>query len=366
MIYFTKNFWKIIILTLVVGFSSGVIGAVAAWTLLLAYRTELVLDRTERPNLVVRRQSVIDEEKSRQVILERVLPILAEVWHQASGERDGIDYYLPRDVIGRGLTLTSDGWILAHRSELPRAAKTVKVGIGPALVSPTSILLDTETEAVFIKVQGENLKPAEFGNSEVVGGGQELYVVAGAEALHRVRVHRLVAEGRSSSDHLNITFSFDRELIGQVVGSPLVTGHGEVVGLVNSSRSAIPIHHLTGILKTILTSGELLRPSLGVSGVLLSGARLEDGGKERGFLVASGRAASERGLTRRGAAEAAGLREEDVVLKINETLVNGSQTLSELLLAWKTGDTVDLRIARGEEELVIPVKLGERNTGKEL
>lgn len=366
MSYFTKDFWKIIILTLVVGFASGIAGAVTAWTLLLAYRTELIIERTDRPALAPRREPAANEEKLREAIRERVIPVLAELWRGVSGKRAGSEFYLPSDAVGRGLVVTSDGWIMIHRSELSGDFRTLRVGIGPVAVEPISAVLDSETEVVFLKVQGANLSAAEFGGSTTIRGGDELFVIAGPDILHRVTVHRTTVSGRSSSDRLDTAFTFDRELPGAMVGSPLVTNRGEVVGLVNSKESALPIHEITGILKTLLASGELLRPALGVSGISLAGARLEGGGKERGFLIINDTRTGERGVARRSAAETAGIRDGDVLLKINDTLINGELTLAELLLTYKSGDTVDVRIARGEEEIVIPVTLGLRNTGKDL
>ncbi|WP_437203869.1 PDZ domain-containing protein [Planctomicrobium sp. SH664] len=54
---------------------------------------------------------------------------------------------------------------------------------------------------------------------------------------------------------------------------------------------------------------------------------------------------------------AAGLREGDLVLKVNDQLVESGRTLEQTLLRYHAGDTVDLLVRREQEELLAGVRL---------
>lgn len=61
------------------------------------------------------------------------------------------------------------------------------------------------------------------------------------------------------------------------------------------------------------------------------------------------------------AASRAGLKENDVILNVAGKDVTTRQQLQELLDNYKPGDTVTVRVKRGEEELSLKVRLGSRS-----
>lgn len=143
-----------------------------------------------------------------------------------------------------------------------------------------------------------------------------------------------------------------------------MNAEGEIIALTlgedNRITEAIPMDHLAPIIRSFLKEGVFLRPALGVRGMHLEGSRSASQNRERGFLVL----AEDRGSNRKELSPAfrAGLQPQDIVIKLQDTIINGSRDLSELLLAWNPQDTVDLTILRAEEELIIPVTLGQRSS----
>ena len=363
--YFSKIFIKNILLIIVFGFGAGVVGASALWSMLMAYRTELITGRADIPALLTTRSESIQEKKILDTIRQQTIPTIVDFWNAPSGTSARGTFYLPEDAVGHGIILTTDGWIVTHESVLPRDRSTFRVGVGPAIVKPVTYLLDTETHALFIKIQAENLNAARFAGS-VIADATAFYKITNAHDIRRLEVHLARTTGIVSSDALTTRYMCDCANSPHENGTALVDAQGDIAGMVIASGVALPAHHITSVLHSLLAKHTLARPSLGVNGIQLAGARVEGSGRERGFLLRSDARTGARAVARKSPAEAAGLKEGDSILKINDIVINGEGALADLLLAFRPGDTVDLRIARGTEEVVIPVTLGERQSGKPL
>ena len=58
-------------------------------------------------------------------------------------------------------------------------------------------------------------------------------------------------------------------------------------------------------------------------------------------------------------AEAGGLQTGDVIVKVDDTSVDGYQTLIEILIASKPGDKLKLNFKRGSEDMETEITLSE-------
>jgi putative serine protease PepD len=68
-------------------------------------------------------------------------------------------------------------------------------------------------------------------------------------------------------------------------------------------------------------------------------------------------------LTPGGAAEKAGLKVGDVIVKIDNTAIDSSSTLIDSLLAKSPGDKVTVHFYRGTKQMTVDVTLGELSSG---
>jgi S1-C subfamily serine protease len=62
-------------------------------------------------------------------------------------------------------------------------------------------------------------------------------------------------------------------------------------------------------------------------------------------------------------AEAAGLRDGDIVLTVEDQTIDAEHPLDAVLAGFAPGQTVSLTIRRGDEQLRLPVTLGTRPDG---
>jgi serine protease Do len=139
---------------------------------------------------------------------------------------------------------------------------------------------------------------------------------------------------------------------------------GEVVGINVATASAdnisfaIPINDVKGLIDTVLATGKLERPYLGIRYVSLN----EDIASELNLDVTQG-AFIPRGTSRNPAiiegspAEKAGLQERDVIVEIEGQKLDEKNTVISILSGKRVGDTVTIKVNRDGEEVSVKATL---------
>jgi len=154
-------------------------------------------------------------------------------------------------------------------------------------------------------------------------------------------------------------FQLDARIGNSTLGAPVVDIAGRLVGLVTLHNHnqfgqasgvsfAAYIHEVREALK-ILNEGKFIeRPPQPFMGVGTSKAFTD----KPGLIVGT--------VTSNSGAERAGIRTDDIILSINGTDMNDLGDLQALILKHKVGDTLKVKLLRGEEELEVNVTLGPR------
>jgi serine protease Do len=165
-------------------------------------------------------------------------------------------------------------------------------------------------------------------------------------------------------------------------GGALVNDRGEVIGvntaIVSPSQAsagigfAIPSSLVMEIVPVLIDEGSYTHSWLGISGTTLTNAMADEmglAGYQQGVLVQQ--------ITPDGPADQAGLRGAqteadaegtdeslpvggDLIVAIEGNSIRDFEDLVSALAGYPAGETVDLDIIRDQEELTIPVTLGER------
>lgn len=150
-------------------------------------------------------------------------------------------------------------------------------------------------------------------------------------------------------------------------GGPLLNSRGQVIGI-NSAKAAsgegmgfaIPINTLKPIVAQIKEKGTFTRAYIGITGYDLEsqGTYTEEQlqeyfGTTKGIYIYS--------ITEGGGAEAAGLKQGDIILSLDGIDVSTMNKLNQVLVNYKDGDKVELRILRDGEELTVSVTLTDGN-----
>lgn len=291
---------------------------------------------------------------------------------------------------GSGVVLSADGNILTNNHVVSVAGDsgTITVSFNDgSTVRATIVGTDPVTDIAVIKAEGvSDLTPAAIGKSDDLRVGQAVVAVGSpyglnstvtsgiVSALNRPvsvasserEVPRFPGFGQEDEDasprDLSTTYpaiQTDAAINPGNSGGPLVDMNGRVVGVNSSIRTgngsssggsiglgfAIPIDAVLPIVNQIIDGEQPTHARLAVS---VSDVRSE--------TVAQG--AQIQTLEEGGPADTAGLREGDVITKVDDQVIDGSESLVATIRAHRPGDEVTLTYLRDGDTRTATATLG--------
>ncbi len=279
---------------------------------------------------------------------------------------------------GTGIIVSSNGYILTNKHVVD-GASTVSVVLydGTSYGSAEVIATDPLNDIAFLKIDGaDNLTAAELGDSKTLNIGQQVIAIGNALGQYQNSVTSGIISGTnrtitaSSSDSSTDTETLtdmiqtDASINSGNSGGPLVNAKGQVIGIntaVDSSAQgigfAIPIGAAKGMLSEILETGSAKRAYIGVSYVQVT----PEVAKEYNLSVNKGAYVySESGsaVVSGSPAAKAGIKDKDIITKINGVEVGIKGSVASLTAEYRAGDTIKITILRDGEEKELQVQLG--------
>lgn len=332
----------------------------------------------------VQKQVVDSESQLISDIAKKVGPSVVSV--NVTGQSVQTDYFgLGRQVqqqsAGTGVILNSDGVIMTNRHVVPAGTSTVSVTLsdGTTLDNVTVIGRTNEGDSLdvaFLKVndkKGKTLTPATLGDSSKMQVGEKVVAIGNALGQFQNTVTSGIISGygrnveagdQASSETLQNLFQTDAAINEGNSGGPLVNANGEVIGLNTAIAGgaqnigfAIPMNDIKGLIKSVLDTGKLQRPYLGVRYVSLTddiAAELNLPVKRGAYITSSN---GQPAIVSGSPAEKAGLKEKDIIVKVDGTSVDENHSLTSILGTHSVGDTVTLTINRDGKEQKVTAKL---------
>ncbi len=280
-------------------------------------------------------------------------------------------------AIGTGVIVDESGYILTNAHVINDGdAKSITVSLYDGEDVEAQILwYDATLDLAVIKIEAEGLVAAELGDSDLLRIGSYAAAIGNPLGLE---FQRSMSQGIISGMDRSIEVESSATSTGAITmegllqtdatinsgnsGGPLLNSKGQVIGINTAKASdgegmgfAIPINMAKPIVQQIKETGKFVRPYLGIRG-----AALEESGNSSEVLIehfgtAKGIYVSE--VTPGGGAEAAGLKAQDIIVKLHGTPVNTMNKLNSLLVGYKPGDVVDLTVLRDGKEIEVDVTL---------
>jgi S1-C subfamily serine protease len=299
-----------------------------------------------------------------------------------------VDFWMqvtPRAGQGSGFIIDSNGYIMTNNHVVAKAQRlTVTMASGKKL-NATLIGRDSASDLAVIKIPGSEVSEiAILGNSDRLAVGQKAIAIGNPFGLSHTLTTGIVSalnrEIRSpEGDRMEDLIQTDAAINPGNSGGPLLNSSGEVIGINTAIFSlsggyqgigfAIPINRAREVATQLITTGRVVQPWLGITGIAISDELAEalDLHINKGVLVVEvipGGPASQAGI-RGGSGEvvAGNLRLPvggDVILELNGKPVDDMDSLIRTLRQFRVGDTVKLRIFREGRSLDLNVVLTER------
>lgn len=296
--------------------------------------------------------------------VETVAPsVVSIVSPQARAARRGRDARS-----GSGFVFAADGLILTN-SHVVDDARHVQVNVPDGRECAADLVgQDADTDIAVLRITAPELTAAALGDSRALRPGQLVIAIGNPYGFqHTVTAGVVSALGRSlrskSGRLIENVIQTDAALNPGNSGGPLVTSDGRVVG-VNTAiiaggqglSFAVPISTVTAVLPSLLRDGRVRRGYLGVAGqsvpLLRRVTRFHRLAQEGGVLVTS--------VENNGPAEAAGVRDGDVIVSFDGSPIETLDDLYRKLTEASIGSEARIGIVRGPERLERTARIRER------
>lgn len=275
----------------------------------------------------------------------------------------------PQQSTGSGVIISKDGYIVTNNHVVDGASK-IEVTLNDKRTYVAEVIgTDPETDLALIKVEEDDLSFLPFGNSDQVKVGQWVIAVGNPFNLTSTVTGGIIsAKGRNinllrqNSEYAIENFiQTDAAVNPGNSGGALVNMEGQLIGINTAIASqtgsyagyafAVPVNIARKVIDDLLKYGEVKRAILGV--------RIQDVTSElaveKGFKDIKGVYVPD--VVEGGAAEKAGIKAGDVILKVNDKVVNKSSTLQEVISKYHPGDEVEITVLRAEKEKTFDVVL---------
>jgi serine protease Do len=283
---------------------------------------------------------------------------------------------------GSGFIVRSNGLIATNKHVVADADATYTVRLSTGKEYPAKIVAtDPVNDIGFLKIEATNLPTLPLGDSNKLQIGQTVLAIGYSLGEYLNSVTKGVISGISrdivagdngsgNSERLEGVIQTDAAINPGNSGGPLLNLKGQAIGINTAIDRqgqlvgfAIPINVVASAISSVEKSGKVVRPYLGVRYVELdsnfvkeknlsvnSGAYVVSQGKEPAVMVGS-------------PADKAGLKEGDVITKVNGQALGDQLSLSQTISRLGVGETVRLTVVREGKTLSVDVKLEERPSG---
>lgn len=277
---------------------------------------------------------------------------------------------------GTGIIVTSDGYILTNKHVINGASRvTVVLDDGTTYEDVKVVATDPLNDVAYLKIDDvSDLTAATLGDSKTVSVGQQVIAIGNALGQYQNTVTAGIisgtgrsvtaSDGTSHTETLSDMIQTDAAINSGNSGGPLVNAAGEVIGINTATSTsaenmgfAIPVSSVKGMLSQLIETGKAERTYLGVYSLEITPevAKAYNLPVDEGVYLYS--SSSYSAIIKDSPAAKAGLKDKDIITKVNGTSVGASGSLANIIGEYKPGDTVQLTVIRDGKELAVNVTL---------
>ncbi len=285
----------------------------------------------------------------------------------------------PQQGSGSGVIISDDGYIATNNHVIDGATSIQVILNDKRSYQAKLIGTDPQTDLALLKIDEEELPFIRFGNSDAVKVGQWVLAVGNPFNLTSTVTAGIVsAKGRNinllrTRDNQYAIENFiqtDAAVNPGNSGGALVDLNGNLIGINTAIATqtgsyagysfAVPVSIVKKVMDDLLKYGVVQRGFLGVSIQDVDAKLADEKGirKIEGVYVAA--------VSEDGAADKAGIKEGDVILKINGKEVNSSSALQEEVSRYYPGDEIEVTLKRKGDEKTLKAKLKNMDGKAEL
>ena len=282
--------------------------------------------------------------------------------------KDGVDQL----GLGTGFIVSENGYIVTNEHVSGGKYSNCYVTLDTGKTYPAQVVWsDSNLDLSIIKINMKSLNYVTLGDSETARVGQSVYAIGNPIGFE---FQRTVTSGIISA--LSRTIKFEEEgkevFMSNLIqtdaginpgnsGGPLINSSGEVIAIntikIDSAEGigfAIPINIINPIIDRYIKEGQFEEATIGVFAYDKDVIPYLDGNLEfdSGIYVEE--------VIRGSAAEKAGIKIGDIIVKIDQVELEKMADLREYIYTKNVGDTVTLTVQRGTVKKDVTVILDKK------
>jgi Do/DeqQ family serine protease len=257
---------------------------------------------------------------------------------------------------GSGVILTKDGFIVTNNHVVNQADEIEVVLNDKRSFKAVKVGADATTDIALLKIEASELPFLSYGNSDAIKVGEWVLAVGNPFNLNSTVTAGIVSAKSRNLQILGNQMGIESFIQTDAAVNPgnsggaLVNTQGDLVGINTAIASrtgsysgysfAVPVSIVQKVVADLMEFGEVQRGLLGISirdidNNLSQELKID---KVKGVYVAQ--------VVEGGGAEKAGIKNGDIILKINGDEVNTVSVLQERVSRHRPGDKLDILVLR--------------------
>ena len=281
--------------------------------------------------------------------------------------------------VGTGIIMSKDGYIVTNAHVIyddeygygEASSVQIQMSDEETTYDARIVAYDKEADIAVLKIDADNLTPAEFGDSSSCEVGEMVVAIGnplGLQFQNTVTCGIISALDRkvTINDNTMTLIQTDTAINNGNSGGPLINSSGQVIGINSAKMSstysgeatvegigfAIPMSEAKSIVDDLINYGYVTgRPQLGISCQDVTEAVSQAYNIPVGAYIFS--------VTAGGAADQAGLQPGDVITGMQDQTISTTEELNAVKNQYKAGDTITLTYVRAGETKKVDVTLAE-------
>lgn len=266
---------------------------------------------------------------------------------------------------GSGFILTEDGYIVTNNHVIEGASSIKVTTYSGTAYEAVLVGYDESNDLAVLKIDAKGLTPVILGDSDNMNVGDDVVAIGNplgelTFSLTSGSVSALDREVTMSSGISMDLIQTDCAINSGNSGGALFNMYGEVIGITNAKYSsssssqasidnigfAIPINNVRKIIESIIETGDIVKPYIGISVGDVSS-------QNQNYGVPAG--ASVQSVTDGSPAQTAGLKANDVITAVDGTAIKSGKELQKIVSDSSAGDVLTLTVYRQGQTLEIKV-----------
>lgn len=277
-------------------------------------------------------------------------------------------------VSGSGFFISDKGYVLTNNHVVEGTSQVYVVLADGTQQDAAVVGADPYSDIAVLKTSSAVPAVALLGNSDLLQPGESVIAIGSplGDFKNTVTVGVVSATGRSIDTgqgyQIEDLIQTDAAINHGNSGGPLVDLAGEVIGIntmiVRNTGSgdvaeglgfAIPINTARAVAEQIIQKGYFARPYIGIRFQPINPdiASRYNLAAQWGVYVTQ--------VVSGSPADKAGLKEGDIIIKLDDTALDETHSYINTLFTYKAGDPVNLSVMRDGKLIQVPITLGEQS-----